>query len=61
MGPAVFVLRGKYVPQHETAPRGTALGRKRASAAGEGTGRETVYSQDGQNPGKTMYKRYKTC
>ena len=28
MGPAVFVLRGKYVPQHETAPRGTAMGRK---------------------------------
>lgn len=37
MGPAVFVLREKYVPQYETAPRGTDLGRKRESAAGERT------------------------
>ena len=28
MGPAVFVLRKVSVPQYETAPRGTALGRK---------------------------------
>lgn len=61
MGPAVFVLRESTSHSMKQLRAGPPWGGKRASAAGEGTGRETVYSQDGQNPGKVIYKRHKTC
>lgn len=69
MGPAVFVLRGKYVPQHETVPRGIVLGRKRDFTAEEDRRREEERGQGGRRrmarmdkiQAEAIYKRNNVC